>query len=147
MAKIHAYLNFNGNCEEAFSFYEQVFNTPNIGIHRFGDMPADLNFPVADADKQKVMHIALFINESTMLMGSDCLESFGLKVAQGNNNYIMLDTDTANEAHTLYNALNVDAKNIEMPLGEQGWAELYGSFIDKYGTPWMIHFEGNKKQG
>lgn len=146
MAKIHAYLNFNGNCEEAFSFYEEVFKTKNVGTHRFGDMPADPNFPIQESDKNKVMHTALFINEQTMLMGSDCLESFGQKIASGNNSYIMLDTETAQEARELYASLSNGAEKIEMELAEQFWAELYASFQDRYGICWMIHFEGNKKQ-
>lgn len=145
MAKVHVYLNFNGNCEEAFSFYEKVFNTSNIGIYRFGDTPADPNYPIADADKNKIMHMALFINPETMLMGTDCLESFGQKATSGTNTYVMLDTATADEAKTLYASLTEGANNIEMELGEQMWAELYASFEDKYGIKWMIHFEGNKK--
>ncbi len=145
MAKVHVYLNFNGNCEEAFSFYEKVFNTTNTGIYRFGDIPADPNFTIADADKNKIMHMALFINPETMLMGSDCLENFGQNATSGTNTYVMLDTATAEEAKTLYAALTEGANNIEMELGEQMWAELYASFEDKYGIKWMIHFEGNKK--
>lgn len=145
MAKIHAYLNFNGNCEEAFMFYEKVFKTKNIGIHRFGDLPSDPNFPINEQDKHKVMHTALLIDGDRMLMGSDCLESFGQKINNGNSTYIMLDTETAQEAKDLYQALSENALNIEMPLGEQFWAELYASFQDQFGICWMVHYEGNKK--
>ncbi|WP_270087640.1 VOC family protein [Sphingobacterium sp. SYP-B4668] len=147
MALLHAYLNFNGNCEEAFDFYKTVFNSPLTGVYRFGDMPADPEHPVADADKNKVMHTSLKINDSVMLMGSDCLESFGQKATYGTGSYLMLDTQTAAEAQDLYNKLSVDALNIEMPLGEQFFAEIFASFQDKYGVAWMIHFEGNKKMG
>jgi PhnB protein len=146
MTRMHAYLNFNGNCEEAFKFYESVFNQPNLGIYRFNDMPADPNMPpMPEADKNKIMHIALKINEHSMLMGSDCLESFGQKAVPGTNTYIMLDTENADDAQTLYSKLSNGAQNIEMPLGEQPWAELYASFTDQFGIAWMIHFEGNKK--
>ncbi len=145
MAKIHAYLNFNGNCEEAFTFYEKVFNTQSIGTYRFGDMPENPEFPVNNEDKQKIMHTAIMINDSTMLMGSDCIEGLGQKITNGTSTYIMLDTETAQEAKDLYQALSENALNIEMPLGEQFWAELYASFQDQFGICWMIHFEGNKK--
>ncbi len=145
MAKIHAYLNFNGNCEEAFRFYEKVFKTGTIGTHRFGDIPEDPDYPIATADKEKIMHTAIMLNDQTMLMGSDCIEGFGHKAIPGNSTYIMLDTATAAEAHELYTALTEGALNIEMELGEQFWAELYASFQDKFGIWWMIHFEGNKK--
>lgn len=147
MAKIHAYLNFNGTCEQAFMFYEKVFNTQNIGTYRFGDMPADPDYPMNEEDKKKIMHTAIMINESTMLMGSDCVENFGHKVTNGNSTYIMLDTQTAEEAQALYAALTENAMKMEMELGEQFWAELYASFQDQFGIFWMIHYEGNKRMG
>ena len=135
MAKVHAYLNFNGDCEQAFKFYETVFETKNIGMHKMGDMPPSPDFEVPENAKNKVMHTALFINETTMLMGSDIVEEFGQKYQGGNNNYF----------HEFeYEDSQVNAKVLEMPLGEQFFAELFASFIDQYGTPWMIHFEGNK---
>ena len=146
MAKVHAYLNFNGDCEQAFKFYETVFETQNIGMHKMGDMPPSPDFEVPENAKNKIMHTALFINETTMLMGSDIVEEFGQKYQGGNNNYVMLDVENTEEAHKLYDRLSVNAKVLEMPLGEQFFAELFASFIDQYGTPWMIHFEGNKAQ-
>lgn len=145
MAKMHAYLNFNGTCEEAFTFYEKVFNTKNMGMHRFGDIPADPNYPMKEEDKNKIMNTAIMINDTTMILGSDCIENFGHQLTNGNSTYIMLDTDTAEEAKNLYAALSEGAKKIEMELGEQFWAELYASFQDQFGIWWMIHFEGNKK--
>ncbi|AIM36314.1 VOC family protein [Sphingobacterium sp. SG20118] len=145
MAILHAYLNFNGNCEEAFEFYQSVFNAPSLGVYRFGDMPADPNFPTPADAANKVMHTAIKINDTVMLMGSDCIEGFGHKATTGTNAYLMLDTQTAEEAKDLYAKLTAGAQNIEMPLGEQFWAELYASFQDKYGISWMVHFEGNKK--
>jgi len=147
MAKMHAYLNFNGNCAEAFNFYEEVFNTKNIGMYRFGDMPPmEGASEIPDSAKDKVMHTALFINETTMIMGSDVVQEFGQTYQQGNSVYVMIDTDNVEEATKLYTSLVVNAQKVEMPLGEQFWAELYACFTDQYGINWMIHFEGNKKQ-
>lgn len=145
MAKINAYLNFNGNCEEAFTFYKKVFNTEGTGTYRFGDMPADPNFPLAEEDKNKIMHTALMINSESMLMGSDCIEQFGHKATAGTNTYIMLDVESSEEAKKLYDALINNAQHIEMPLGEQFFAELYSSFTDQFGISWMIHYEGKNK--
>ena len=144
MTKLHAYLNFNGNCEEAFQFYQTVFGGPLQGIHRFGDMPADPNFSISETDKNKIMHTALRINEHAMIMGSDCVESFGQKAVFGTANYIMLDTDSAEQARELHNKLSVNAQTMEMDLGETFFAELFSSFIDQFGITWMIHYEGNK---
>src|SRR5690606_6054389 len=145
MTRLHAYLNFNGNCEEAFQFYQTVFGGPLQGLHRFGDMPADPNFSISETDKSKIMHTALQINEHAMIMGSDCIESFGQKAVFGTANYIMLDTDSPEQARELNNKLVVDAQTIEMELDETFFAELFSSFIDKFGIGWMVHYEGNKK--
>lgn len=144
MTKIHAYLNFNGNCEEAFEFYKKVFQKESMGLLRFGDMPEDPNFSIPEPERHKIMHTAIQLNPHTMLMGSDCIEGFGHQLTHGNNTYIMLDTETAAEAQRLYAELTTQAKSIEMALGEQAWAELYASFQDRFGVWWMIHFEGNK---
>lgn len=145
MAKVHAYLNFNGNCEEAFNFYKKIFKTEFTGMYRFGDMPADPNASIQDRDKDKIMHVGLAINAHTYLMGSDCLESFGQKVTSGNSVYTMLDVESIEEAQELYEGLSANAKNMEMELGETFFAERFASFIDQFGIAWMIHFEGNKK--
>ena len=145
MAKVHAYLNFNGNCEEAFNFYKSVFNKEFIGIYRFGDMPQDPNFTLADKDKNKIMHIGMPLNDHTMLMGSDCLESFSQKAIPGTTTYIMIDVDSVAEAENIFNALSTNAQNLEMPLEETFFAERFSSLVDQFGISWMIHFEGNKK--
>ncbi|RAV29069.1 VOC family protein [Sinomicrobium soli] len=149
MAKIHAYLNFDGNCEEAFRFYEKVFHTQNLGTHRYCDMPGGDGAPeIPDEIKDRVLHTAIRINESTMLMGSDIVEGMvGLPVHEGNQTYIMLDTESAGEAESLYKALADGAKNIEMKLEPTFFAELYASFQDRFGIWWMIHYEGNVKMG
>lgn len=147
MAKIHVYLNFNGNCEEAFQFYGTVFKTTNTGIYRYSDMPPEPDKPsLSDEVKNKVMHTAIHINnEKTMLMGSDVVEGFGHKISYGNSTYIMLDVASPEEAKELFDGLKKDAQNLEMDLGETFYAELFASLQDKYGIYWMIYYEGNKK--
>lgn len=147
MAKVHAYLNFNGDCAQAFDFYQKAFDTPSVGTMKFGDMPPDPDFPLPDDAKDKIMHTAIMLNETTMLMGSDVIEGFGHQHSNGNSTYVMLDAATKEEAQSLYTALTDNAKVIEMPLEEAFFAELYASFQDQFGVWWMIHFEGNKKMG
>jgi len=146
MAKINVYLNFNGNCEEAFQFYGTIFKTTNKGIYRYSDMPADPNMPpLSEADKNKVLHTAIPINDSVLLMGADVVEGFGGKLTYGNSTYIMLDVASAAESRMYFDALSKDAQKLEMDLGETFFAERFASLQDKYGIYWMIHFEGNKK--
>ncbi len=146
MAKIHAYLNFNGNCKEAFDFYQNVFNSPVTGTYYFDDMPNVPGEPALPEEaKGKVMHTSLALGNNTMLMGSDIVEGFGQKLSFGNATYIMVDTESADEAQRLFQALAKDAKLMEMELGETFFAEQFASFQDQFGIYWMIHFEGNKK--
>jgi PhnB protein len=147
MAKLHAYLNFDGNCEAAFMFYEKVFQTKNPGFMRYADIPADPEMPpIPDAVKDRVCHTAISINGESMLMGADVLPGFGQQHIPGNNTYVMLRCDSDAEARTLHEALSVNAKNIEMPLGETFFAELYSSFQDQFGICWMVYFGGNKEK-
>jgi len=145
MAKLHAYLNFDGNCEEAFTFYEKVFNTTNPGFMHYGDVPADPAMPpIPDEAKNKICHTAISINGESMLMGADVISAFGQQYAQGNNTYVMLMCDDGEEARSLHEALSVNAKVIEMPLGETFFPELYSSFQDQFDICWMVYFGGSK---
>lgn len=146
MAKIHVYLNFNGNCEEAFQFYGTVFKASNTEIHRYGDIPSEPNMPpLSESDKNKVLHISIPINDHVMLMGADVIEGFGGKLTHGNSTYVMLDVASIEEAQTFFDALSRDAQQLEMDLEETFFAERFASLQDKYGIYWMIHFEGNRK--
>lgn len=146
MAKIHAYLNFDGNCKEAFDFYQKVFKTESIGTYTYDGMPSDPNSPpLPEEAKGKIMHTAIQINDQTMIMGADVIQAFGHKLSPGNATYIMLDTDTIEEAQELYEALSVNAKVMEMELADTFFAERFSSFQDQFGIYWMIHFEGNRK--
>lgn len=141
MAKLHAYLNFDGNCEQAFQFYQEVFGKELLGVHRFGDMPSEGENSIPEHYKDYIMHTALMINDQVMLMGSDVIEGYGQKLTYGTGTYLMLDVDTREEASLLYERLTHQGV-VEMPLGQQYFAELFASFQDQFGIAWMIHFEG-----
>ncbi|WP_231561492.1 hypothetical protein [Sphingobacterium sp. T2] len=80
-----------------------------------------------------------------ILWGQTAWKGMGQRATSGTNAYIMLDASSAEEAEELFDALSVDAQTIEMSLGETFFAERFASFIDKFGIPWMIHYEGSKK--
>lgn len=146
MAKVNLYLNFNGNCEEAFLFYADVFQTTVNGSYRYGDMPMEPNMPpLSEESKKKILHTSIEIKDNIMLMGADVVEGFGGKLVQGNSTYIMLDVNSVDEAKAYYEALSKEAKVLEMELGETFFAERFASLQDKFGIYWMIHFEGSKK--
>lgn len=145
MSTVSIYLNFNRTTEEAFNFYKSVFGTEFMGnIARMGDVPSqDGAPPLAEADKNLVMHVALPILGGFLLMGTDASESMGFKLVQGNNVYISLLPDTRAETDKLFALLSEDGK-IEMPLQEMFWGDYYGSLTDKFGVQWM--FNCNEKK-
>ena len=140
MARTSTYLNFPRNTEAAFTFYKSVFGGDFIGgIHRFYDIPAQPGAPpMADTDKNLVMHIELPITGGHVLMGTDAPESMGFKVNFGNNTYINLEPDTRAETDRLFQALSADGK-IGMPLQDMFWGAYFGSCTDKFGVHWMFN--------
>jgi PhnB protein len=141
MAKTGTYLNFVRNTEEVFNFYKSVFGGEFIGgINRFSDIPPSPDMPpLAEADKNLVMHVALALPGGHMLMGTDAPESMGFKLNPGNNVHISLEPDSRSEADKLFNALSAGGK-VTMPLGDMFWGAYYGSCTDKFGIQWMINF-------
>lgn len=138
MATTNTYLNFNGNCEEAFNFYKSVFGGEFTYIGRFGEMPPSDDFKVPDSDKNKIMHVSLPIG-SSILMGSDTVGDWAPTFVAGNNFSISITADTKSEADTLFGALSAGGQ-VTMPLENTFWGDYFGMFTDKFGVNWMISF-------
>jgi PhnB protein len=141
MARVNTYLNFPRNTEEAFNFYKSVFGGDfgGMGVARFGDIPAQEGMPpLAENDKNLIMHIELPITGGHVLMGTDAPESMGFRVNFGNNVHISLEPDSRTETKRLFDALSVEGK-ITMELQDMFWGAYYGSVTDKYGIQWMVN--------
>lgn len=140
MPRVSTYLNFPRSTEKAFNFYKSVFGGEFVGgIHRMGEVPPQPGQPpMAEEDKNLVMHITLPILGGHVLMGTDAPESMGFTVKPGNNMYINLEPDTRAEADRLFAGLSAGGK-VEMQLQEMFWGDYFGSFTDKYGVQWMIN--------
>jgi PhnB protein len=140
MSTVSIYLNFPRNTEEAFVFYQSIFGGEfEGGIARMGDVPPQEGMPpLAEKDKNLVMHVCLPILGAVRLMGTDASDSMGFKLIQGNNVYINLEPDTRAEAERLFTALTLDGE-VEMPLQEMFWGDYFASFKDKFGICWMIN--------
>ena len=139
MAKVGIYLNFQGNCEEAFNLYKSVFKTEfSAPMMRMGDMPAQEGGPqLSEDDKKKIMHVALPIMGETMIMGTDVLESMGHKLVVGNNTTISLELDSKEDADKIYNALSAGGSENVAPHDEF-WG-YWGVCLDKFGIRWMFN--------
>ena len=135
MKAVNPYLNFNGNAEEAFEFYRSVFGGEFSDKQKYSQMPDADKLPPGVGDL--IMHIALPLGEAGALMGSDTSEAMGQKAIIGTNNYIMIQTESEQEADRLFAGLSAGGK-VEVPLQKMFWGDYYGSLADKFGVMWMI---------
>jgi len=138
MALINPYINFNGNTEEAFTFYKSVFGGEFAMIMRFKDLVSP-EFPVAENDANKIMHIALPIGKN-ILMANDIPEIMGRVNENENRSKISISAESKEEADKLFNGLSAGG-NIEMPIADSPWGSYFGMFRDKYGIEWMVDFD------
>jgi PhnB protein len=138
MTRLHTYLNFAGNAEEACSFYRSVFGGEFSSVVRFKDFPME-GVSIPEAEEDKIMHIALPIGDGDILMASDTLQSLGQELVQGNNAYISVHPSSKEEADTIFNALS-EGGEIEMPVADQAWGDYFGSLKDKFGIMWMVNY-------
>jgi PhnB protein len=141
MALINPHLIFNGNTEEAFSFYKSVFGGEFATLVRFKDMPSDPNNHLSESDANKIMHIALPIGKSNILMAGDIPEkNMGQKMETGNRFSISIIAESKEEADKLFNGLSAGGQ-IEMPIADSPWGSYFGMFADKFGIQWMVDFD------
>jgi PhnB protein len=142
MASINPHINFNGNAEEAFNFYKSVFGGEFAKVMRFKDLASD-DFPVAEHEANKIMHIALAIGNS-ILMANDVPEILGRTNENENRSKIVISAESKQEADKLFNGLSTGGQ-IEMPISDSPWGSYFGMFRDKYGIEWMVDFDPNYK--
>ena len=141
MATINPYINFNGNAEEAFTFYKSVFGGEFGKIIRLKDLSSP-EFPVAENDANKIMQITLPIGNN-VLIANDVPESMGRVNENENRSKISISAESREEADKLFNGLSVGG-NIEMPMGDSPWGSSFGMFRDKYGIEWTVEFDPRK---
>ncbi|MBK8626011.1 MAG: VOC family protein [Saprospiraceae bacterium] len=139
MAQINPYIHFNGNAEEAFTFYKSVFGGEFAMVMRFKDM-TNPDFPTPETEANKIMHIALPIGKHNILMGSDTPEALGVHNLNETRSKISISAETKEEADKIYNGLSADG-HIEMPIADSPWGSYFGMFRDKFGIEWMVDFD------
>lgn len=137
MARINPSINFNGNSEEAFTFYKSVFGGEFSALVRLKDLKS-ADFPVDESDADKIMHIALPIG-SNILMGNDVPSFLGKVNENENRSKIAINTDSREEADKLFNGLSAGG-TVEMPMDDSPWGSYFGMFRDRYGIEWMVDY-------
>lgn len=143
MAAINPYIHFNGNAEEVFTFYRSVFGGEFAKIMRYKEFSSP-EHPISATDADRIMHVALPIGKSNVLMGSDVLQVMGKVNEKDNRNKIAISAESREEADKLFNGLSAGG-DVEMPMMDSPFGSYFGMFTDKYGVEWMVNFDlGNK---
>src|SRR3954467_11848193 len=142
MPLINPHINFNGNAEEAFNFYKSVFGGEFAKIIRLKDL-SSAEFPVAENDANKIMHIALPIGKN-VLMANDVPEMMGRVNENENRSKISISTESKEEADKFFNGLSAGGQ-IEMPIADSPWGTYFAMFRDKYGIEWTVDFDSKSK--
>lgn len=130
--KLDIYLNYPGNCQEAFRFYEQQLGGGITMMMTHGQGPNAEKIP-AD-QKNAILHARLEIG-NTVLMGADIPNSEPMRSA-----YLTLTLDTEKEAERLY-ALLSDGGQIFMKMEKTFFANRFAMLRDRFGTSWMLLHE------
>ena len=142
MTTINPWINFNGNAEEALTFYKSVFGGEFTKVLRFKDL-ASADFPVAEKEESKIMYIALPIDTGSVLIANDVPEFMGKVNENENRSKISVRVETKEEADRLFEGLSAGG-NVEGPMGDSPWGSYAGMFRDKYGIEWIIEYSSAK---
>lgn len=142
MATINPWINFNGNAEEALTFYKSVFGGEFTKVVRFKDI-ASAEFPIPEKEENKIMYIALPIGTGSMLIANDVPEVMGQVNERENRSKILVNAESKEEASRLFAGLSAGGE-VEGPMGDSPWGSFAGMFRDKYGIEWIIEFPPSK---
>lgn len=137
--KISPHLTFNGNCREAFKFYESLLGG-SLAMTSFGDSPAAKHVPAEW--NNRIVHATLSLDESE-IAGADVPPD---EYNRPEGFYLLIEPENPIEAEKLFSALSVNGE-VQIPLQEMFWSVCYGCLIDKFGTPWEISCVEAPSQG
>jgi PhnB protein len=133
MIEVSPVLIFNGNCEEAFSFYKSVFGGEYQFIYRYEDLPDN---GADNGCEKKILHVSLPLMKNVNLMGTDDMNP--ARRDAGGRVEIGLRLNDKDETFRLFEALSLGG-NVVTPLNKTFYADYYGSVIDKFGVGWSFN--------
>ena len=139
MRAINPWINFNGNAEEAFTFYKSVFGGEFTRITRFKDL-AGPEFQVAEDEADKIMYIGLPLGRNNVLIANDVPGFLGRVNETENRSKIYVNAESREEADKIFNGLSAGGE-VEGPIGDSPWGTYAGMFRDKYGIEWIVEFD------
>ena len=126
---LNTYVNYAGNCAEAFKFYEQHLDGKITMLMKHAESPGPSNVP--DNWKDKVLHARITIG-GVELLGADIPNAEPMRSA-----YLSLTVDTADEAERIYSVLS-DGGQTFMKMQETFFATRFAMFRDRFGSSWML---------
>jgi len=132
--QLNPYLFFDGNCEEAFKFYEQLLGGKIEAMMPYQGSPAEQQTP--PEWRKKIIHARMVLGDS-VLMASDPPPAHAQKT--GGYSLSLNLKDTA-EGERIFNALSENG-TVQMPYQQTFWATRFGMLTDRFGIPWMINCE------
>ncbi len=132
--RLTAYLSFNGQCEEAFKFYERCLGGKIQFMMTYGNSPMAQQTPAAQHNR--IMHVTLAVGDQ-VLQGADAPPEY-YRPPQGFS--VAIGVQSPAEAERIFHAL-AEGATIKMPLQETFWAQRFGMLIDRFGTPWILNCE------
>ncbi len=132
--QLNPYLNFNGQCEAAFKFYEKVLGGKITFMMTWGEMPGADQFPAESHGL--IMHATLSVGDE-ILMGADSppgryLQPTGMNVS--------LHLKDIAECERIFNSL-AENGTVQMPFQQTFWSLGFGMCVDRFGIPWMVNCE------
>jgi PhnB protein len=130
--QIRPYLSFNGQCAEAFGFYQQVLGG-TLELVRVSDTPMAADVPPG-FDSDSIMHACLTIGDA-LLMASDAPSDM-YEPAGGTS--VSIHVDRTDEAERIFRELAEGGK-VTMPIAETFWSPRFGMLVDRFGVPWMVN--------
>lgn len=137
---MHPYLSFKGDCEAAFTLYQQVLGGALGPIFRYGGSPMASGAPAGWSDK--IMHGSVTIGGQTVMGADVAPEQY--EAPKGFS--LSLQIDSVAEAERLFGELAQDGE-VRMPLEKTFWAARFGMVVDRFGVPWLINCEGSDAAG
>ena len=136
--QVNVYLSFKGQCEAAFTFYEQCLGGQLGPIFRYAGTPLADTVP---AEWQgKLMHGSVTVGEQ-VLMGGDVAPN-GYEEPKGFS--LSLHMESTADAERIFREL-AQGGRVVVPLEKTFWAALFGMVVDRFGIPWLINCEGSEQ--
>jgi PhnB protein len=129
--KLYTHLNFGGNCEEAFLFYQKHLDGKITAMMKQNQLPSQYNVP--PGMENAVVHARMDI-AGVELIGNDVPPCYFQPIR---SSYLYLSLDSTESADSTWKIL-IDGGEATMPIAETFFATRFGQLRDKFGVLWSI---------